>query len=351
MDSLPVTIYCSGPHGEGKKHMLVRLVRSLAQRGLRVGLLKRPRDQRTANSDDAVVAAGAEAHVDLCAGTIATAVCCVEPDYCEKNFFPECHIMLVDTEYCDNGSAAVIDIRDGFFTGFGRECPDSPVMAELIHNSILRPIISTAVLAGGRSSRLGRNKALLSLHGKTLIEKVIDEARCCTGAVTIITNNPDEYVHLGYPCCGDVLPGGGPLSGIHAALTHCDTEYVLVVSCDIPLVKRELFESLIAALPGHDIVMFKHKHFEPLCALYRRTCLSALEDLIAHGEYRIIDLFPSLQVKVLRTAAADVFKNINTDADYDFVRNVPLDADQGPEERTPGSTSDLSAGAGVKGTP
>ena len=197
-------------------------------------------------------------------------------------------------------------------------------MAELIRNSILPPIISTAVLAGGRSSRLGRNKALLPLHGKTLIEKVIDEARCCTGAVTIITNSPDEYAHLGYPCRGDILPGGGPLSGIHAALTHCGTEYVLVVSCDIPLVNRELFESLIAALPGHDIVMFKHKHFEPLCALYRRTCLAALEDLIAHGEHRIIDLFPSLQVKVLRIASADVFKNINTDADYDFVRTVSV---------------------------
>ena len=127
----------------------------------------------------------------------------------------------------------------------------------------------------------------------------------------------------------------GPLSGIHAALTYCDTEYVLVVSCDIPLVNRELFESLIAALPGHDIVMFKHKHFEPLCALYRRTCLAALEDLIAHGENRIIDLFPLLQVKVLRIASADVFKNINTDADYDFVRTLSSDPVQGLNKRIP----------------
>jgi molybdopterin-guanine dinucleotide biosynthesis protein A len=237
----------------------------------------------------------------------------------------------------------VLDIRDEFFTGFGRVCPDAAKVAELIRDSILRPRISAAVLAGGRSSRLGRNKALLPLHGKTVIEKVVGEVRRCVSAINIITNSPDAYHHLGYPCRGDVLPGGGPLSGIHAALTHCDTEYVLVVSCDIPLVKRELFESLIAALPGHDIVMFKHKHFEPLCALYRRTCLSALEELIAHGEYRIIDLFPTLQVKVLRIASADVFKSINTDADYEFARNAPSNSVQGMDECMP---SDGAASCG-----
>ena len=99
-----------------------------------------------------------------------------------------------------------------------------------------------------------------------------------------------------------------------------------MVSCDIPLVSRTLFDELIAALPGNDIVIFKHSQFEPLCALYRRTCIPALEDLIAHGEYRIIDLFPTLQVKVVRTGSADIFKSINTEADYEFVRKALTDS-------------------------
>ena len=109
-----------------------------------------------------------------------------------------------------------------------------------------------------------------------------------------------------------------------------------MVSCDIPLVNRELFEQLIAALPGNDIVIFKHRQFEPLCALYRRTCLPALEDLIAHGEYRIIDLFPTLQVKVVRSGSADIFTSINTDADYEFVRNALADSTRGQDERRSG---------------
>lgn len=186
---------------------------------------------------------------------------------------------------------------------------------------LLRPRIDGAVLAGGISSRLGRNKALLPLQGTSLIEKVIRELRSCVDEVSIITNSPDEYKRFGCPCCGDVLPGGGPLSGIHAALTHSAAEYVLVVSCDMPLVSRDLFQELIRELAGHDIVIFKHKHFEPLCALYRRSCLPALEDLIAHSEYRIIDLFPTLRVKVLRIASQALFQNINTDADYAALQN------------------------------
>ncbi len=212
---------------------------------------------------------------------------------------------------------------------------------------VLSPRISAAVLAGGNSSRLGRNKALLPLQGATVIEKVIGEVRNCVKELCIITNSPDEYAHFGYSCYCDVLPGGGPLSGIHAALRHCATEYVLVVSCDIPLVKRELFEDLISALPGYDIVIFKHKHFEPLCALYRRTCLPALEDLIAHGEYRIIDLFPILKVNVLRISSSEVFKNINTDADYDSVKKASLDSVQGVDNRRP--SDNAGSGGRVEG--
>jgi molybdopterin-guanine dinucleotide biosynthesis protein A len=351
MDSIPLTIYCSGPHEEGKKHMLARLVRALAQCGLRVGVLRYSGDGRAANSDDALVVAGAAVHVDLCAGTIAAAPCDAETEHCEENFFTDCHVLLVDTAHCDRGSVAVIDIRDGLFTGFGSVSADAAAMAGLIRHSMLHPRISAAVLAGGRSSRLGRNKALLPLGGKTVIETVLGEVSSCVDSITIITNSPEDFTNLGYPCRADLLPGGGPLSGIHAALTHCGTDYVLVVSCDIPLVSRTLFDELIAALPGNDIVIFKHSQFEPLCALYRRTCIPPLEDLIAHGEYRIIDLFPTLQVKVVRIGSADIFKSINTEADYESVRNALSDQVRRLHEPVTGDAAVPCGRTGSDGTP
>ena len=70
------------------------------------------------------------------------------------------------------------------------------------------------------------------------------------------------------------------------------------------------------AYPGYDITLYKHALFEPLCAVYRRTCLPALEELIDHQEYRIIDLFPTLSVNVIRTDQREAFQSINTPEDY-----------------------------------
>lgn len=350
MDSIPVTIYCSGLQGEDKTLMLVRLVHALTQCGIRVGV-QQHRTARAAGSDNAFISAGAVTYLDLCAGTIATASGNDGSEHIEKKIFSDCAVVLVDDAFCSSKTAAALNISDGLFTGFGQACPDAFVMAGLIRRSILHPCIAGAVLAGGSSSRLGRNKALLPLQGKTVIETVVNELRSCVDPVIIITNSPEEYARFDYPCRGDVLPGGGPLSGIHAALTHCDTEYVLVASCDIPLVTSELFEELITSLPGHDIVIFKHRHFEPLCALYRRTCLPALEDLIAHGEYRIIDLFPSLLVKVLRIDSSDVFKNINTDADYESVCKGPAFPVQNPDRRRLPGNNDSCGGIGGKVKP
>jgi molybdopterin-guanine dinucleotide biosynthesis protein A len=188
-----------------------------------------------------------------------------------------------------------------------------------VEDRYLKSSISAAILAGGRSTRLGHNKALLKIKGGTVIERVINAASQFISAVRIITNSPDEYKHLGFDIATDIRPGCGPLSGIHSALIHSATEYVLVLSCDIPLVSPEHLRPLINEYPGADITIYKHKKFEPLCAIYRRTCIDALEELIDHGEYRIIDLFPSLNVKVIRIDHKETFRSINTEDDYKYI--------------------------------
>ena len=94
---------------------------------------------------------------------------------------------------------------------------------------------------------------------------------------------------------------------------------MLVVSCDIPLVGSKQIEQLVSSCRGHDITIFKHKNFEPLCAVYRRSCIDALNELIDHNECRIIDLFPTLDVKVLRVDDAEIFRSINTKEDYEHI--------------------------------
>lgn len=210
--------------------------------------------------------------------------------------------------------------RDCFEKGLPCFEPDDIVnISTFIEKHYLKTAISAAVLAGGRSSRLGRNKAFLKVGDSTIIENVLKTIYQFVPQVKIITNSPDEYQHLGIESAPDIRPGCGPLSGIHTALRLSPTEYVLVMSCDIPLVGPELIQTLLKEYPGFDVTIFKHKRFEPLCAVYRRTCIDALEELIDHGEYRIIDLFPTLNVKVLRTYDGNIFRSINTEEDYNYI--------------------------------
>ncbi len=201
----------------------------------------------------------------------------------------------------------------------GESTAEGVPIADLIEHQYLTAMLSAAVLAGGKSRRLGRNKALLDVNGKKIIEHVLEIVSPLAHETLIVANDPAPYHEFNVPVTPDIKLGGGPLSGIHGALTASRTDYVLVVSCDLPLLSRECLAPLIAQYPGNDITIYKHKHFEPLCAVYRRTCIPALEELIEHGEYRIIDLFPTLTVKVIRTDDPTPFRNINTWDDYEAV--------------------------------
>jgi molybdopterin-guanine dinucleotide biosynthesis protein A len=200
---------------------------------------------------------------------------------------------------------------------FARE--DVRGQCAFIEERYLQPNLSGAILAGGRSSRLGRDKTMVPVGGRPVIERMIALLERHALPVKLITGNAAAYARYGLAIVADVYPGCGPLSGIHAALESSATDYVLVLSGDMPLVRDDLVERLLSACAGHDITLYKHKNFEPLCAVYRRSCLEALEELLRHGDGRIIDLFPALTVKVLRTGEPEVFTSINTDEDYRFI--------------------------------
>ncbi len=255
-----------------------------------------------------------------------------------KHAFYDCHLVLMEgglkngrhkievvpegeSPVCEEDSALIAVVSAGTSV---KNIPcftpdDIAKICDFVEECYLKPAISAAVLSGGRSSRLGRNKALLGIHDDTIIERVLKTVSPFVSSVKIITNTPDEYQYLNIETAPDIRPGCGPISGIHAALSTSATEYVLVLSCDMPLIIPENIRLLITEYPGSDITIFKHKSFEPLYAIYRRTCIDALEDLIDHGEYRIIDLFPSLNVRVLRTEDEESFRSVNTEQDYDYI--------------------------------
>lgn len=171
------------------------------------------------------------------------------------------------------------------------------------------------VLAGGASSRMGRNKALMMLGDRTLIEIVTSAVRQVTGNVAII-GPPEIYQHLGLAVFPDGTKGAGPLAGIETALTHTAAEWNLIVACDMPrvtpvLLRRILDEAEVHADAGCILPESAGGFVEPLCAMYRKRVLPAISQALAAGIRKITDALSQETVHYLRMSD-EGFQNINT---------------------------------------
>ena len=180
------------------------------------------------------------------------------------------------------------------------------------------------ILAGGVSRRLGyRNKALLKIGDKSVIEHVIEALSRATADISLITNSPEEFAHLELPMFRDILPGSGSLGGIYTGLKITRTHYNLVVACDMPFVQPCLLTSLINNSKDYDVVIpVTADGLHPTCTIYSKNCIEPIEDQIKTGNLKIIDFFPHVAVNSIDLDTLcpccdpSVFFNINTNADY-----------------------------------
>jgi len=180
---------------------------------------------------------------------------------------------------------------------------------------------------------MGRDKALLEVDGRALIERVLDALRPVVGAVFLACGSTPRYEHLGLPCVLDASPDRGPLGGLLAALEALETDVLVALGCDMPDLDSAVLEELtrFAQEGGWDVTLLgTEAGVEPLCAVYRRECLSAVRAAVARGATKLtsfhdeaIDGRP-LRVTVmrgehypprLRSLAARAASNLNTPAD------------------------------------
>ena len=174
------------------------------------------------------------------------------------------------------------------------------------------------VLAGGRSSRMGRDKALLPLGDSTLVEQVAARIRAATGNVTLI-GPPERYGGLGHPVVGDLVEGCGPLGGVYTALSITSADWNLVVACDMPGLTVEFLERLLAAgeAAGLDcLVPQTSSGLEPLCAVYHRRCLAAAKAAIFHKAFKMHDFVSGLRCKTWPLSDPSPLENINTPEEW-----------------------------------
>lgn len=172
------------------------------------------------------------------------------------------------------------------------------------------------VLVGGRSSRMGTDKALLDAgKGPLALEIASQVAKSC--AEVSLVGDPVRYSSLGLHVVGDNFPGLGPLSGIEAALGATQAEWNLIVACDMPFLDRGIFELLFTEAAGFDCAVPQHPdgRLEPLCAVYHRRCHPAIVSALESGIRKVTDALQGLAVRYVLMASEAAFANWNTPQD------------------------------------
>jgi len=181
--------------------------------------------------------------------------------------------------------------------------------------------ISAFILAGGKSTRMGTDKAFVVLDGRTLLARMLDAARSVTRDVWIVGDSM-KYAPFAQ-VVEDIYPGCGPLGGIHAALRASPNELNMVLAVDVPYASPALLQYLITrakSSPSAAITVPRAAGgWQPLCAVYRRQFADAAEKALAEGQYKIDALFEQVAVEAiaeeeLETAgfAPRIFRNLNT---------------------------------------
>ncbi len=182
------------------------------------------------------------------------------------------------------------------------------------------PEVAAFILAGGRSTRMGTDKAFVPFEGRSLLARGLDLARSVSSEVRIVGDR-SKFAPFA-PVVEDIHPGCGPLGGIHAALRASDKELSVIVAVDLPFVSFALLQFLITrarTLETPVTVARAGGFWQPLCAVYRRDFAETAESALRAGHYRIDPLFSQLAVQGISEEELEaagftpaIFRNLNT---------------------------------------
>lgn len=181
--------------------------------------------------------------------------------------------------------------------------------------------ITGFVLAGGKSSRMKTNKALLLFQGIPLLQYMIKQIDPFCKEV-IVSGLSVDYEVFDVDMIPDLFSGCGPIAGVYSSLNHSRSEWNLLVSVDVPFVNEELFRYLISNSGEFDCVIPKHAAgIEPLVGLYNKRILPVIGEMIGNGEYKLMHLLSKVNTLFLDcdglvTKYPRLFLNINYPEDY-----------------------------------
>ncbi|MBR5266901.1 MAG: molybdenum cofactor guanylyltransferase [Lachnospiraceae bacterium] len=204
--------------------------------------------------------------------------------------------------------------------------------------------VGCVILAGGKSSRMGTDKALLEYDGKQFIEQIAKELSSFEERIIARGTNSrfSDSIEEEWIVIPDIYQDHGPIGGLHAALSACKSDALFVVTCDMPLFSKALAERLCAEMKtgegsetnsdgeyvdAYDVVISvgDNGKIHPLCGVYRKSALSVLEEQIVSDRNRVMEALKKLRVKYVTIDSPDQVRqlaNINTPEEYETLKHL-----------------------------
>lgn len=182
----------------------------------------------------------------------------------------------------------------------------------------------TVILTGGASRRMGRDKAMLKIGEKTMLQHLIDKYSVL-GEVAVSVNESGRFPFEGALELVDKFPDMGPLNGLVSAFSETDAECLFLTGTDLPLGEAKLAEKLVELCKGYDACVMKRglKGFEPLFAVYTRACAAPAEECLSEGRRSFMALFDRVNIRYVAESELSEFNldsiltNINTAEEFD----------------------------------
>lgn len=198
--------------------------------------------------------------------------------------------------------------------------------------------VTGVILVGGKSLRMGRDKALLEIGGVPLYSRTLHVMERIFVNVILVGDRQYRFAACKRPVYHDIYPGSA-LGGLFSGLLHAPTEYIFAAPCDIPFPNEALIRHLCASDAAHDVVVpHTAAGLEPLFAVYRKTCLPLMKQLLEAGEFRIRKFYPAMNVRYVHESEiaryderGTSFLNVNTPDEFAGILAWDCVADGGKE--------------------
>ncbi len=180
------------------------------------------------------------------------------------------------------------------------------------------------ILAGGSNRRFPVLKGFMEINGERVIERNLRLLGGLFSRVAISTNRPDAYFYTGAELLGDLYPSTGPIVGICSSLVASGADSVFVIACDMPFVRKEVVELIIAGTGGADVVVCEYEGMlHPLLGSYSKGLIGLMEERILSGRTELLGFLDEIDCRVITTMElkqtgedGKSFVNINTPEDY-----------------------------------